>query len=327
MDLIDNALQLKSWLPISVKWKGSEPTIEWIYASDDRFTEPFFDQTIERLLRKPFNLVFRQRTEVDALRMAATALPTIKPTGFIYHMSRCGSTLVSRMLSSLEQNVVISEAFPLDWMIRADVRRPDITADEHVNWIRWMMAALAQQRTAAAANFFVKFDSWHTLYFDAIQRAFPDVPWIFLYRNPSEVLVSHEKQRGATTVPGLIEHRIEGFSLVDSLRFPSEEYPAFVLAAICRAALTQRDNEKGMFVNYTQLPEFVFGALQQHFGVEFSAADIATMKTAASYNAKSPEDKFTGDTEEKQRAAQGELDAIADKYFAEIYDELEAARR
>ena len=325
MDLIESKEQLAGWMPIRVNWQGREPLIDWVYAGDTRFTEPFFDHTIERLLQKPFNLAFRRLTDVNALRLCATELPSIKPTAFIFHMSRCGSTLVSRMLASLGQNVVISEASPLDWMIRANVRRPEITDEEHINWIRWMIGSLAQKRLDNSQHFFVKFDSWHTLYFDVIERAFPDVPWIFLYRNPAEVLVSHEKQRGAGTIPGVVEHRIDGMSLTDAITFPQEEYPAFVLSEICRASLTQRDNPNGMFVNYTQLPQFVTGELLRHFGVDYSDEEIAQMNDAASFNAKSPNVKFIGDTEDKRREARGEIDAIAEKYFATIYEELESA--
>lgn len=327
MDLIERAEQLTGWLPIRVNWPGAEPMIDWVYAGDACFSESFFDHTIERLLQKPFNLAFRRLTDVDALRLCATELPTIKPTGFIFHVSRCGSTLVSRTLASLEQNVVISEASPLDWMIRANVRRPEITNEEHINWIRWMMSALAQKRESCAEHFFVKFDAWHTLYFDLIEEAFPDVPWIFLYRNPAEVLVSHEKQRGAGTLPGVIEHRIDGLSLIEALQFPPEEYPAFVLAEICRAALTRRDSVNAMFVNYAQLPQFMYGEILRHFNVDYSSDDIARMSEAASYNAKSPSLKFTSDTEEKRREASGEIDAIAEKYFGTIYEELEAEAR
>lgn len=325
MDLIESAEQLKGWTPIRVNWRGDEPLIDWVYAGDTRFTEPFFDHTIERLLQKPFNLAFRRLTNIDALRLCADEITTIAPTGFIFHMSRCGSTLVSRMLASLKQNIVISEASPLDWMIRADIRRPQITDDEHINWIKWMVGSLAQKREPCAKHFFVKFDAWHLLYFDLIERAFPDVPWIFLYRNPSEVLVSHAKQRGAGTIPGIIEHNIDGLSLTDALQFSQEEYPAFVLSEICRAALNKRDNRQGKFVNYTSLPQFVCGDLLRHFKLEYTAEDIAKMNAAAGYNAKSPNVKFTGDTEDKRREAFGEIDAIAEKYFATIYKELEAA--
>ncbi len=327
MDLINSPEQLAGWLPIRVNWQGPEPLIDWCLVGDCRFTEPFFDHTIERLLQKPFNLMFRRLTSIDALELAATRLPSLAPSGFIFHMSRCGSTLVSRMLASLPQNVVISEASTLDWMIRANVRRPGITDEERIDWIRWMVASLAQKRDADGRHFFIKFDSWHTVYFDLIQRAFPDVPWIFLYRHPTEVLVSHSSQRGAGTIPGVVEHRIDGMSLQDAVNFPHEQYPAIVLAEICKAALKQSSNPNGMFVNYSKLPDFVSSGLLRHFRLDYSADDISKMKAAARYNAKNPAIEFASDIDEKQREASAEIHSFSGQFLMPIYAELEAVSK
>ncbi len=325
MDMITDAQQLAGWMPIRVKWNGAEPMIDWCRVDGERFTEPFFDHTIERLLQRPFNLMFRRLTDVAALETAANGLKTIRPTGFIFHVSRCGSTLVSRMLASLPQNVAISEASPIDWMIRADVRRPDISADERVAWIRSMILAMAQKRTPEAANFFVKFDAWHMLYFELIERAFPDVPWIFLYREPVEVLVSHQKQRGAATIPGIIEHRAQGLGINDALTAPLEEYPARVLGRIMDAAVRYVDRPNGLTVNYRELPGFVTDELLHHFGVELSDEDLAVMNAAASRNAKNPKLEFVADTDEKRAEATGEMRQYADKYMMPAYEILEKA--
>ena len=45
----------------------------------------------------------------DLLDQAA-AEPGIDPTGFIFHLARCGSTLVSQMLAALPEHIVLSEA-------------------------------------------------------------------------------------------------------------------------------------------------------------------------------------------------------------------------
>jgi hypothetical protein len=37
------------------------------------------------------------------------------PDGFVFHMSRCGSTLVAQMLAVVPDHVVVSEAEPLDY--------------------------------------------------------------------------------------------------------------------------------------------------------------------------------------------------------------------
>jgi hypothetical protein len=73
--------------------------------------------------------------------------PGLPPTGFIFHMSRCGSTLVSQMLASIPDNVVISEAGPIDAVVQAQATLPDLDHDRHAEWLRGVIGALGQPRT------------------------------------------------------------------------------------------------------------------------------------------------------------------------------------
>ena len=65
-----------------------------------------------------------------------------------------------------------------------------------------MVSALAQPRRGEQA-LFVKLDSWHTLALPLFRRAFPSVPWVFLYRDPVEVPVSQLEAAGIQTDPTL----------------------------------------------------------------------------------------------------------------------------
>ena len=48
-------------------------------------------------------------------------------------------------------------------------------------------------RTAAPdhTHFVVRFDAWTVFHLDAIRAAFPDVPWVFLFRAPECELAGH----------------------------------------------------------------------------------------------------------------------------------------
>lgn len=322
----DIVQQLERWLPVRVQWQNGAPFFDWCYLGERRFTESFFDQTVESLFRYPFNLFIRPLTGVDVLEQIHDTRPGLKPRGFIFHLSRCGSTLVSQMLAALPSNVVVSEASPLDWMIRARVRKPDISDEEQINWIRWMMSALGQKRTADAAHFYVKFDAWHTFNLDLIERAFPDVPWIFLYRNPVEVMVSHNRQRGAGTVPGIIEHQLPGLSIEDSLQLSPDEYVARVLARVCEYALRYSDRSNALFVNYNQLPAVLTSGILKHFNVAYTDAEIEQINAAARFDAKSPTIEFSNDVKAKQREASNEIRRIADEMLMPLYEKLEAVR-
>ena len=320
------AEQLKGWLPIRVRWQQQNPLFDWCFLGRRRFTEPFFDDTIQAMFRYPFNLLMRPLTGIDVLANCYKLRPGLPPTGFIFHLSRCGSTLVSQMLAALPQNVVISEASPLDRMIRAYTHRPEISDAERIDWLHWMVAALGQIRTEEAEHYFIKLDSWHVFDMDILMKAFPDTPWIFLYRHPLEVLVSHSRQRGGGTIPGIIGYQLPGLSFDDSLQISAEEYTARVLAKICESALRFQNHPNGLFVNYNQLPQFVTSTLLRHFRVDYSENEIDIMNLAARFDAKTPTVEFTDDAARKQNEADEETHRLSDTMLMPLYEQLEKAR-
>ena len=103
MDLAIDPAKLDGWVPFRLDWKNPEPTVEWFYLGDQRFTDPFFTETMDRNLRRPFNLLFRQRTPISELKNFRNTRPGLTPSGFIFHLSRSGSTLVSQMLAAAPQ--------------------------------------------------------------------------------------------------------------------------------------------------------------------------------------------------------------------------------
>src|SRR6185437_13560164 len=94
------------WVPAQVRWTAAGPVVDWCHLGDLRFIAPFFEQTIDDAMAHPFNLLFARSTPLADI---AHHEPELRPAGLIFHMSRCGSTLVSRMLAALPRNVVLSE--------------------------------------------------------------------------------------------------------------------------------------------------------------------------------------------------------------------------
>src|SRR5258708_4780469 len=108
---------LAGWIPIRLYRTKSGPMVDWCHLGTTLLTDPFFVETIEHSFRRPFNLVFRHQTPIEVLGEWQAVQPGLPPNGFIFHMSRCGSTLISQMLAALSQNVVISEAGPIDYVL------------------------------------------------------------------------------------------------------------------------------------------------------------------------------------------------------------------
>jgi hypothetical protein len=320
----ETALPPRGWLPARAFWQGEDLYVGWSYFGDRRLAEPFFENSLRRALESPFNLLFQYATPIGRLPDWLAAHPGLTPRGFIFHMSRCGSTLVTQMLAALPHNLVLSEAPPLDAVVQARARRPDLSETQQALWLAWMVAALAQPRCGERA-LFVKLDSWHTLALPLFRRAFPSVPWVFLYRDPVEVLVSQLKVPGIHTVPSL------GGAAILGTEAPfephrREDYCARILARICEPVLAHVREGGGSLINYRDLPAATWTSILPHFGVPVSARDRAAMAKAARFDAKTPGIPFTPDADDKQASATRAVRAAAQEHLSNLYGRLEALR-
>jgi hypothetical protein len=313
------AAKLSGWTPVRLDWREGTAVVDWCRTDAVPFTEPFFDQTVETCFRHPFRLLFRRETSIDELGAFAAAHPGLEPAGFVFHMSRCGSTLVAQMLASSPEHLVLSEPPPLDGVLRAPHAGP------RAAWLRWMVTALGQPR-GPARRLFVKFDAWSTMHLAVVRQAFPEVPWIFLFRDPVEVLVSHGRRRGAHVIPAAVPPETFGMAAADVARLPPLDYAAAVLARICEAALEWRDDPRATFVDYRRLPEFASQELLDRWSVHLSPADRRRMLEVAQRDAKNPAIAFAGDSSRGGPQATPEIRAAADRWLAPAYDRLRHAQ-
>lgn len=297
--------------------------VDWCYLGARPLVEPFFDQTITSCLQHPFNLFFRHQTSIDQLIDRYHEQPGLNPTGFIFHMSRSGSTLISRMFAALPQNIVISEARPVDGVLQARINSPAVSQEQYIDWVRAMVSALGQPRRGSEKHFFIKFEAWHVLMLPIIRKAFPNVPWIFSYRDPVEVLVSQQENTGQV-IPNFLHYSLFGSKANVVASLPADEYRALVLAALCRAAL-KHHQDGGLLLNYKELPVAVGSAISGLFRVEWTDEEITTMNGITRHHSKE-QGIFKSDSEKKQQKATSALRQAADKWLYPIYQELERAR-
>src|SRR5258708_4032171 len=132
---------LNGWVPVDLYWQDESPVIDWGYMGERRFTHPFFNHTIGENFRHPFAQLFRHQTSLELLHDLYLNRPCLTPTGFIFHMSRCGSTLVSQMLASLTQAVMLSEPPPVDQTLRARFQKPELDLDTRAAWLSSIVCA------------------------------------------------------------------------------------------------------------------------------------------------------------------------------------------
>jgi hypothetical protein len=311
------------WLPIHVLAERGEVCVDWAWFGDKALTEPFYEDSIRAAMRRPLNRLARHRTRLIDLEACAAALPVQKPDGFIFHMSRCGSTLAAQMLASDSAHVVISEASPLDVVLRLP-HMTQLPEELHVRLIRAMAGVLGHRRTAAHGKLFIKLDSWHTLAMPLFAQAFPGVPWVFMYREPVEVLASQVLERGMQTVPECMPPQIYGLGDEDTM--PSEDYCARLLAKTCEGVIAPCGQGGGILVNYKEMPGALATRILPHFGIEASPAQRAAIAEATRFDAKTPSMYFAPEEKSKRDAMTDELRAIADRHMGAVYAALERLR-
>jgi hypothetical protein len=292
--------------------------IEWALL-DTPFADPFFETSAERAMRHPFNLVFGRRTPLAALGALHEQAPGAGPAGFVFHMSRCGSTLVAQMLAQLSATIVLSEPQPLDALLRLRGRVDD---DTLTGWLRAMVSALAQPRDGER-RVFVKWHAWHVLELPFIARAFPGVPWVFVFREPRAVLRSQARSRGAETILGTIDPAYLGLGYDTGSAMPPDEYAARAVGAFCDAALRCAGLGRSAFVEYAALPDAVFSQVLELFGVRAGAADAERMRAAAAHDTK---DVNAGPRARAERAdPSGDIERLAAAWLDAPYAALRAA--
>jgi hypothetical protein len=234
------------------------------------------------------------------------------PAGIIFHVARCGSTLVSQLLKQLGGPVVYSEPLPVN----------EILLPPHKWARRELVAALRSLSIAFARHaqkrYLLKLTSWNTLYCAIVAEAFPDSPWILCVRDPVEVGVSLLKQP-----PGWL---MEFSPVVDpeGASKSREEYVARLYGALCEAA-ARLDPRRGRLVSYETLPAAVWQVIAPQFALAVDHKAQKRMADAAGRNAKSPlgkDSRFEADSAAKQTAASSALQQAIERFARPRLHEL-----
>jgi hypothetical protein len=307
------------WIPLRLRNTAASAQVEWIeggpMASGD------FEQAANALRIEAAAGQRKLRwTEITALEKAGTGAGP-DPAGFIFHVSRCGSTLLTWVLAALEESSVVAESVILDDILDRG-NAVGLSAETIAARLRGLLRAHA--RLARPGRCFVKFDCDHLFHFELIRRTFPAVPWIFLYRDPLEVVVSHARQRGLPMVPAPGEMAMwEGFGhrpMAELL----DEYAAWKIGRICDAAAGAHRPGTSLLVNYCDLTARLHADILPFFYITPNAAERGRIEASLQRDAKHPETVFKPDAANKKRAATPHQLATTERWARPAYERLAA---
>ena len=261
--------------------------------------------------------------------------------GVVFHESRCGSTLSSNAMMALhpEKHRVYSESSPPAIAFRiCGEDYSDCSPQASANLLKDVIYMMGRSNDPKEENLFFKFQSVKTRTLESFRLAFPTTPWIFLYRNPIEVMMSqldvpHTSQancvRSKRSSP-LIKQFIDltQYEFDDLL---DEELCAIHLATICESALRSLEHADGVGMAVKYSPDLVHDFLDtvfpKHFRILVDQDGIARVKKIAGTYSKNrgmqSEGEFKPDSKEKEKSAPKIMKEAADEFLAPVYQKLE----
>ena len=310
------------WLPTAIVPTPQGAAVSWTHFAGKPLSQSFFESSARIAAGLPLNRLVNQRSTLQSLIDAPLPEDALSPDGFIFHMSRCGSTLAAQMIAALPGAIVVSEAAPIDSVVQLNYQIPGLPFDLHVRVLRAMVAALGRNRTGHDRRYVIKLDAWHIKALPLFRAAFPDTRWVFMYRDPVEVMVSQKRRTGLMVVPG--EMPPASFATDDQHSMLA--HGANILGRIAQAGADGIALGGGILVNYNEMPDAVADRMLPHFGIAIDATDRAAMHVATRQDEKSKDKVFSTDSDGKRAEATSDIRHIVAQHMAAPHAALEALR-
>jgi len=300
---------------------GDRYLLEWIMpeAVDGAPELPFIQALREK--NQISQVGGRSFIPLSSLAEALAAPEAMSPKLFIYHATRCGSTLLGRMLRSNDENRVFNEPSAVTRLLMSIKSIDDQTID--LIHLRNMIGAFGLGAPPWQKNLVFKFASLCNFYFGDIHGAFPNTPSVFIYRDPVEIMV------GLVTEPAMWLYDIHYEKLAKVLPWSQQEAATLDLEHLSCLYLERqfqwaldRAEAFDRLVNYTELPEAAF-----EIADSFLESNIREQcSEVLPWNAKKPDKPFVPDSSKKQGLASALVRELAETRLYPLYRELETIR-
>jgi hypothetical protein len=327
----------RGWLPLDFEFDPqpgvvTSATVRWIEFGSIPLAEPFFWYSVEKA-RNATPRCSEIDTSIESMLRMSDRLPAAEPAGFIFHISHCGSTLISNAMRSVPNTLVAAEATPL---VRLARWYPE--PQNHYLRSRWhqtrrrlfesVFRLFAHYSTGETQRLVVKFSSLNLFAMKFVRETWPAIPCVVVVRDPAEVLVSALNESGwlaHKNQPGEPE-QFYGWSdpPCPFEEMSNEEYCGQLLGRHLAAALDALD-ERCQVVDYEDLNPQRICEIANFFGLQVPAKAEDFREIFHVYS-KDPAKalSYRDDRERKRRLISAQVRAAARKWAMPSYNELRA---
>jgi len=286
--------ELNNWLPINLFEEENTLLCRWLNFATERYTEPFFDETIQKCRRLPENRhLQKSASTIEMLNEWSASVNALTPDAFIFHVSRCGSTLMAQLLGINDQHTVLSEVPFFDEILRLKFR--GIDANDIDDLYKASLIIYGRKRNNES-RLFIKTDSWHLLFYEQLRRLYPDTLFVLLYRSPVEVIRSQKKVRGMQSIPNVIQPQLFGFAEND-ITYDLDQYMSKVLEKYFeKLLLIAKSDKKILLCNYADGVANHTKKIMELTGIIPSEMEEKKMRERMEYDGKRPQFVYEKET-------------------------------
>jgi hypothetical protein len=268
------AFALTGWTPVALSLAHGELAIDWGDLRGVRFSEPFLHQTIERWAADdPAPLMRTGRAALEAL----DGEPSLDPALIIFHVSRCGSTLLSRLLGELPGVLAVSEPGPVNSLLLANEFATPAA-------LRLLVRALGRKRFGDERHYVLKLSSWNVTRATLVRATFPAAKFVWLQRAPEAVVASI-----LADPPGWMKLRRDPAAvraLFGIEAAADNDDGAFCINAIAALLRAAQRLAPDLVLDHADLPAAAWERAAPLLGLAPGAGDLARMARTACFAAK-----------------------------------------
>lgn len=264
----------QDWLAIGIQ----DQDLIWRKASNAQLNAPFFADIFQH--QSPAERLLHYQSLAKA-PTTYTGLAPLAPLAFVFHCSRCGSTLLLQMLSSDARFLCVSEPPLLDVALSA-LHYQQISATE----FKHALQALCLQRQPTQIHAVIKTDSWHLAELPRLRALFPSTPMLYLFRDPAQVLASHQRQCGPQMIAGMLDLNRLGLA-AQSQAWDFSGWPDYLLSHSYELAAEYHARYQLRLLNYSELPGALWQQLLPEWRISLNSEQIAALQGATLHHAKS----------------------------------------
>jgi hypothetical protein len=273
-----------------------------------------------------------RETSLDEFLQIAGSLPSAAPAGIIFHVSRCGSTLLTNALRAGGDCTTLSEAPVFTCAVQQENFVDLLDSTKSVEDIRReILQATVNCYTACyGLPVVIKAHTTDLLFLSRVRAVWPNVPFIINIRHPIEVIASNLAKPSdwvTTMLTPYGERNPFGFEGPATRDMTLEQYCARGLSSLLEAADAQLDS-KCLVIDYAGITPETVSKAAAFFNIPFSGVGQERVLNTFSVYSKDKARKriHEPDSSRKQQDASAAVHILVEDWALKPYERLSLHR-